>query len=145
MLLDWLRPRQRISKVTFELPIGFSPRSHASRPATSFTLTARQRLVQLSDEALQKLKDVDEQLTKEASAFSTSEKMGFDGPLPPVWKKTVTVAFADYEQLCEQYESVRAIRGKLKAHVAEKRRRPEHAAVLNEPERNRSLRARATT
>ena len=103
-----------------------------SRPTTSFTLTARKRLVQLSDEALQKLKDVDEQLAKEASAFSTSEKMGFDGPLPPLWKKTVTVAFADYEQLCEQYESVRSIRGQLKTHVAQKRRRPEHAAVLNE-------------
>ena len=61
-----------------------------------------------------------------------SEKMGFDGTLPPSWKEAVTVAFADYEQLCEQYESMRSIRSQLKAHVAEKRRRPEHAAVLNE-------------
>ncbi len=105
-----------------------------NRPASPFTRTAQQRLTQLGDEALQKLADVEQQLAGESTAFSTTEKLGFDGPLPAAWQKAVATAFADYDQLSEQYDSVRAIRNKVRAHVAQERRRPEHAAVLNEAE-----------
>ncbi len=104
-----------------------------TRPATSVTDKARQRLTELADEAKQKLESVDEQLSDAAKNFATTQRLGFDGPLPAPWKEAVTVAFVGYDELCELYDAVPRMRGELNAHVARQRRRPEYAAVLNEP------------
>jgi hypothetical protein len=104
------------------------------RPATPVSAQAKQRLLQLAEEAKGKLKAVDEQLASAGESFATSERLGMDGPLPGPWKEAVAVAFADYDKLCELYDAVPRMRGELKEHVAHQRRRPECAAVLNEPE-----------
>ena len=105
-----------------------------SRPATPINQQARQRLTQIADEAMQKIESVDRQLAQEAKALSPSEMLGLNGPQPTQWVQAVTTAFADYDELSERYDAVPMIRRKLRAQVAQKRRRPEYAAVLNEPE-----------
>lgn len=105
-----------------------------SRPATPVNEMARQRLSQLSDEALKKINAVENQLAEKAAQFSPSEKMGVNDLMPREWKLAVTTAFTELEVLQETYDSVPLVRGELKTRLAKARRRPEHAAVLNEAE-----------
>lgn len=104
-----------------------------ARPPTPVSQQAKQRLEGLADESLQKLNDIDTRLRAAAAEYSPSELQGLDAPLPDPWQEAVKAAFVEYDALCEQYAAVPRMRGKLKGEVAERRRRSEYAAVLNEP------------
>jgi len=104
------------------------------RPPTPLSRRAKQRLESLVNEAHTKLNEIDTRLRETAAEYSDSELLGMNGPTPGRWKETVTSAFGEYDELCQRYAAVPRTGRKLKAHVAGQRKRPEHAAVLNEPQ-----------
>ncbi|MCU0959951.1 MAG: hypothetical protein MUF48_07575 [Pirellulaceae bacterium] len=103
-----------------------------ARPVTAANQQARQRLDELADEGRRKLEQVGTRLTQAAQGLGTDQRLGINAPLPATWQQAVTAAFAEYEQVCEQYDGVPKLRGELRSHVAQQRQRPEFAAVLSE-------------
>lgn len=100
---------------------------------------ARQKLAQLADEARQKLKRVDARLHEKGNGLSPGESSDPGGAPTPQqmtarWEKLVVEAFQEYDQVVEDYSGVPEVKGELNKHVGSQRRRPEFAAVLNEPE-----------
>ena len=54
-------------------------------------------------------------------------------PSPNEWQDLVTEAFRHYSDLAEEYECVPVVARELRRHISRQTRRPEYAAVLNEP------------
>ena len=100
---------------------------------------AKSQLKQLADEARAKLDAISTKLAAGGSVSSPGESSAGDGSgdretSPQQWMDLVTEAFRQYEQLEEDYEDVPVVNREIRSHVAKQRRRPEIAAVLNEPE-----------
>lgn len=104
-----------------------------SRPKTAISQTAQQRLEALAKEARRKLAETDATLEKYSEKLSASDwrnKESWPDDLP----KTVAAAFQAYDKIVDDYGVMIAVRRELESHEASQRRRPEYAAVLNEPE-----------
>jgi hypothetical protein len=109
-----------------------------SRKKTPAAAEAKQRLTQLAEEAREKVRGIDARLVAQQGVSSPGEWPATAGP-PPVGASApggdlVTEAFRQYDQLARQYGGVPAASRELRGHVARQRRRPQYAAVLNEPE-----------
>ncbi len=105
-----------------------------SRPKNQATAEARQRLVKLADEARQKLGKIDADLVGQGGGLSPGELIGPDGQPTAPWAGQIAAAFRQYDDLVEDYGRVPVADREIKTHIAKQRRRPEFAAVLNEPE-----------
>lgn len=106
---------------------------------TPVAAKARQRLTQLAEEARKKLEQIDAKLAEKRRLLSPGESSGPGGPPTPQqlaarWERLVVGAFQEYDQLGEGYGRVPEVERELRTQIAKQRRRPEFAAVLNEPE-----------
>jgi len=101
-----------------------------SRSKVPATAEAKSRLKQLAEEARTKLDAINEKLTAGGSVSSPGNRE----TSPQQWVDLVTEAFSQYKQLEDNYDDVPVVNREIRTHVAKQRRRPEIAAVLNEPE-----------
>jgi len=81
--------------------------------------TARERLGSLGEEARQRIEEIDAMLAGQGEGESYAER--------------VSKAFKDYHKAVREYGEVPVEGQRVKRHVAQQRRKPEYAAVLNEP------------
>ena len=101
-----------------------------SRSNVPATAEAKSRLKQLAEEARTKLDAIDEKLTADGSVSSPGDQQ----TPSKQWTDQVTEAFREYKQLEDNYEDVPVVNREIRSRVGKQRRRPEIAAVLNEPE-----------
>ena len=92
----------------------------SSRSPSEISEMAQQRLTELADEARGKAGDID---ARTAAARGKSD-----------WEYQVTAAFHQYDELAEDYGDIPAFKQEIQKHIAQQRRRPDIAVVLNEPE-----------
>lgn len=107
-----------------------------SRRPNPIALQARDRLTKLAEEARQKLREIDAALIPRAIPSDASAHAPNPGPIPA---DRVLKAFQDYDEIVAKYSSVPAAKRELAAHVAQQRRKPQYAAVLNEAQAKRLL------
>ncbi len=110
-----------------------------SHPPNQVTEDAKERIKSLPKEAYDKLATIDATLSGYDMQFSLYEL--YDDRIDhqsnqgiAAWEKTVHQAFEKYDQLADDYQVLPSVSKKLKSQVKVQHRRPEIAAVLNEPE-----------
>ena len=92
-------------------------------------LEARKRLGQLGDEARQKFQEIEGEFQTQRAELSPGE-----ASYASRWPELVRDAFQKYEDLTDDYGAVPKTGREIESQVARKRRLPEYAEVLNEPE-----------
>lgn len=106
---------------------------------TPVAAKARERLAELAQEARRKLKGIDAKLTETEGVLSPGESSAAARPATPqemaaIQEKLVLGTFEEYERLGDDYGGIPEVDRELRTHIGKQRRRPELAAVLNEPE-----------
>jgi hypothetical protein len=93
-------------------------------------------LTKLTEEAREELWEIDASLVPKAVPPDASAHAPNPGPIPA---DRVLEAFEDYDEIVAKYSSVPAAKREVAAHVAQQRRKPQYAAVLNEARAKRLL------
>lgn len=109
-----------------------------SRQKTAASVEARKRLDRLAAEASQEIEKMDGELDATRETISPGELLSLglpEGDQPAGrWAELVKVTFEGYEKLADDYGGVPAVGREIKSHMAQQRRRPEIAGVLDEPQ-----------
>ena len=102
-----------------------------ARPPSTFTQQAKQRLVQLQQDARKELDEIDAILGDGASASSPTPALTrilSDSEL----EEHVPETFQAYESLARKYAGVPVVGEEITKHMVKQQRRPAYAAALNE-------------
>ncbi len=102
-----------------------------SRPRTTVTEEAKQRIADLQRQARQELKEIDAMLTGQ-----TAGAPAIPGLIPvgsgKEWEDRVVKAFQQYDRLAQKYARLPVVGDEITKHLTRQRGRPTYAAVLNE-------------